>query len=276
VGVLQAQLLYHESFDGVAPNTTRTDLPTVGWFAHGGTLGAYLDSTTARQVSIRGAVGADGNRGFVHAEYSGSGTTLADQRARTTLIWTNQIASLNLLPQAVGSVTWMQGNGVVDGQYRVAVQVGGQWYVSQPAGAQGVAVASYLTFGSSATQVAFDFASAVWYNLAFDGGPQISGTVLSLHPLLSAVLPGGALQGIGLFIGGEGGYLSSDPTGHRRFDDFMIFGVPPESGGGGAGVAGNVRANRAQQHLIKANQARIAKEQRLQQHRRNQQRQQSR
>jgi len=273
IGV-QAQLLYSESFPGVAGNTSRTELTTVGWNVHGRDA-ELATAGAAPRASIRGQLGTDLVRGYVHAEYAGTGTNVNAQLNRTTLIWTNQVASLALLPSAIGSVTWMQGNGNVQGQYRVAVQIGGQWYVSQPAGAQALA-ATNANFRDNATQMEFDFSAASWFDLAFDGSYGVSGTVLSLDPLTPAVLPGGLVQAIGLYIGGTGGGTSSLVTGARRIDDFMIFGVP--IGGGGAGSAAATaavstnRATRVAQQQFRAHQARVARDQRLQQHRRNQQR----
>lgn len=270
---LQAQLLYHETFPGVAPNNSRTELNTEGWNVHGRN-GAYNDAADAPRAAIRGQVGPGGTRGYAWIQYGGGGNTANDQRNRTTLLWTQEVASLNLLPSAIASVAWMQGNNNVAGQYRVAVQLGGQWFVSDPAGAQAQG-STNGTFVTNGTEISYAFAGSSWYTLAFDGSFNTSGTVLSLDPLTPTVLPNSAVQAIGLFIGGTGGGASSAVTGLRRIDDFMLFGVP-QSGGGAGANAGPAAARTSQQQAHRAHQARVARDQRLQQHRRNQQRAQQR
>ena len=217
---LQATVVYQENFDnGTGSNVPIAgNLSAYGWTGHE-TLGASL-ITNSNAYASSSANGDSGNgtaTGFLfNTSYNGFG----DANQRTNLLWTDEVAALNILSTNINFVDWLQGNALTTDRYRVALRIGGSWYASNLAAAQSNPVSAGSDFSANATRVSLTFNSATWQTLAFNGTNSTnSGVNFALGN--STVLPTGNVTAAGLYI--------EQASGSRRFDTFRIDAIPEPS-----------------------------------------------
>ncbi len=160
----------------------------------------------------------------------GQGIAFVTQPSGNALFWTPEFATTSSTGSGINpssfsslSFSWYQGNGAVDASFRVALEIGGQWYASQQQFFNTAAVANAAAFATGAELKTFNYTAAAssWLQLNFDGSYSMtthtgtSGTVLGL-----GAQPGSALSGnidaFGLFSDVPGS------TGNRRIDSFEI------------------------------------------------------
>jgi fibronectin-binding autotransporter adhesin len=259
----QADILYRETF-GTA--TTGGQGPAQGydWAIHTGATAVNKSASTDTVEAINrtanaskpGTTDAFGNInsgpviGATPGAYA-AGIAFASTAAGTVIFWTPEYPTssgtgLGIDPTAYPSVkfSWYQGCADTTGNWRLAVKVGGQWYVSQQSFLNTAAVSSAANFaqggddgngganhGSELKSFLYTTNASAWFLLNFDGGFTMGGTpgtgtggdgtVLSLGAQPGANLSG-TIDAFGMFSETTGG-------ANRRFDTFMIEGIVPST-----------------------------------------------
>jgi hypothetical protein len=234
---VHATVLYRQTFGTTTVSTTTGAFSAWGWSANIGTtatdesgntttLGAAVNQTAnASRPGTSdpiGNVNASPVIGATPAAY-GQGLPFATVAAGNALLWTSEYATTSgtgsgINPSAYSalSMSWYEGNAGTDASWRVAVEIGGSWYVSQQTFANTVATGSAAAFATTAVQETFNFTTAAssWDTLNFT-----SGSTLTL-----GTQPGSALSGnidaFGLFSDVPG------TVGNRRVDSFEIDATP--------------------------------------------------
>jgi len=241
--VTHAQVpIYREVFGN---NTTVNNLlSTVGWVgAYGATAADSAGGgMIANNFGVSAALGSPNNLENINAggpslsqangllfTSGGTGAT----RGIGLMSWIAYTAGYTVDPIAtpIQDISFYAGSGanasdgVIPG-FRIAVQIGGNWYASSAVLANPIAVTSAANFhlgagSGGAQQVTFTWTTAVsaWDSLTF-----VPGTSLVLGSTLASPLPAGNITGFGLY--------SDQLTGAgatRGFDTYQIDTVPEPS-----------------------------------------------
>lgn len=195
---------------------------------------------------LLGQVNAGSVVGATPAAY-GAGIPFVTQPSGNAIFWTPEYATTSgtgsgINPNSFSSLSfsWFQGNAATDSSFRVALQIGGQWYVSQQQFLNVAAVTSAGNFarggpdgtgdaaGHGAELKTFNYTSIAssWFQLNYDGTYSMathtgaSGTVLTLGAQPGSNLSGN-IDAFGLFSD-----VAGAAAGNRRFDSFQIDVVP--------------------------------------------------
>jgi hypothetical protein len=248
--VTQAQVpIYREVFGN---NTAgNVNLSTVGWSGNWGPTATDSSSPSPNNFGISSALGKPGTLDNINAGglslstangllfTSGTGASLNNWIAYTT----GYTVDTSVTP--IQDISFYAGSAAnctfgIPG-FRIAVQIGGNWYASTQVLANNVAVTSAANFNTGAQQVTFNWTTdaSAWDSLSFTPG-----TTLALGSTLTSPLPGGPVTGFGLYSDQEPG--SGNAT--RRADTFQIDPVPEPGSVGlllfGAGVLMSLRRSR--------------------------------
>jgi|ERR1035437_8933238 hypothetical protein len=225
--VTQAQI-YREVFGN---NTAANNLlSTVGWSGAWGA--AATDSAAggmiANNFGVSAALGDPQNLGNIGAPLElsqANGLLFTSGGTAATMNWIAYTTyTVDPIATPISDISFYAGSaanaGVIPG-FRIAVQIGGNWYASTAVLANTVAVASAGNFNTLAQKLTFNWttASNAWDSLSFT--PT---TTLVLGSTLGSDLPGGNVTAFGLY--------SDQLTGTgatRRFDTFQIDPVPEPS-----------------------------------------------
>jgi hypothetical protein len=254
---LPAQILYRETF-GTATTGGQQASQDYDWAIHTGATAINQSASTSSAVAVNrnanaSKPGASDPIGQVNAgpvigdpaTAYGQGIPFVTMATGTALFWTPEYATtsgtgLGIDPTAYAELqfSWYQGNNNTTGAWRVAVQVSGQWYVSQTEYFNNAAVVSIVDFpqgddngeggtahGAELKTFTYSASAATWFALNFDGTYDMtthtgtSGAVLTLGAQPVADLSG-TIDAFGLFSNTTGA------SGNRRFDTYTITAIP--------------------------------------------------
>lgn len=128
----------------------------------------------------------------------------------------------------IEQISWYQGNNNANAELRVALQIGGQWYVSNQVFTN-PAVGSGDDFVNEAVPKVFTFSTdaSEWLDLIFTPGSE-----LTLGNSLANPLPAGTITGFGLYGQAPSGFT-------MRFDTYQIEGASTGGGGNNPPVVAN-------------------------------------
>ncbi len=249
--IAQTTVLYRETFGNTTGNNQLFSYS--GWALHGVSTGGTVNVRTA-----------DGNHGVGPAGGSPTGSEFTNVGAGTqisttsgiaylqlqngfgaqfsagsaSLAWTNEHVanSATFTTGQIGSVSFFLGNASTATTVKIALQVGGAWYVTDASFTSDVAIPSASGFGASATEKIFTFTrdAAAWRTLNFTPGTNAlgdngTGNLSVGGAALASDLPLGNVTAFGLFI-------PSGASATIRFDTFTITAIPEPSAF--AGLAG--------------------------------------
>ena len=197
-------MLYREVF----PNNTAGNitLASAGWYNHDTAAG--LPDTTNNGVSnLTGRpVGEYAvNSNPVSAETSAGFASDWDAANAVEFIWTDEF-TVDRAGYQIQNIRWYQGNSQAGTEMRVAVRIGGLWYVTSQVFTN--AAMTGAQFGTNAEEKILDFNTASWNTFNFT-----ESSVLSIGGAVS--LPAGDITAFGLFT-------ANNPNGFIRFDSFTI------------------------------------------------------
>ncbi len=208
-----AAVIYRETFGAT---TDQTVLTAAGW---NGLVGATAAAAVTSQFSLSSAAGRPADLDNVNAGTSASqsqGFVFNSNNTSNILLYTaeypvdtslNQITTITFYVGNSGNGAQLAANG-----FRVALEVGGNWYASDQLLVNSTGVANAAAFGANAQQVTFNFTStaAAWRSLTVNPG-----TSLALGPALGADLPSGTITAFGV-------YSDTGSSQTRRIDTFEI------------------------------------------------------
>ena len=229
--VTQAQI-YREVFGN---NTAGNNLlSTVGWSGAWGPTATDSSNPSPNNFGISAALGDPQNLDNINAGgpspsmanglvfTSGTGAAAANWIAYTTY-------TVDPTATPIQDISFYAGS-TVNGSFgipwfRIAVEIGGNWYASTAAFNNSVSVATASVFNSQAQKVTFNWttAASAWDSLSFTPG-----TTLVLGSTLASPLPGGNITAFGLYSDQEPG-TAGPGSATRRFDTFQIDPVPEPS-----------------------------------------------
>jgi len=228
--VTQAQI-YREVFGN---NTAGNNLlSTVGWSGAWGAAATdeAAGGMLANNFGVSSALGSPQNLGNINAGVELSqpnGLLFTSGGTAATMNWiaytTGYTVDTTANPIQDISIYAGSANNAISGipGFRIAVQIGGNWYASVAVLANTVAVSSIANFPTGAQKVTFNWttAASAWDSLNFTPG-----TTLALGSTLVSDLPAGNITAFGLYsdtVTGTGGAT-------RRVDTFQIDPVPEPS-----------------------------------------------
>jgi len=246
-----ADVIYRETFGNASSPVARQNPNVFGWqvFNQSGAAlatvgGNYAVDTTAGfpadLVNVNSGTNSDGGTGAVGP---GPYFWAANQAGR--LSFTPEY-SVNLADYSILTFSWYQGNANTVDPLRLAVHIGGAWYVNKSEKLNTVSGISGSTFGSAAgpnaqlVSTAFDPAAANWEVLSFNGtyngggtfgGPAASVTASSSAMSLSANSTDltGTIDGFGYLFWASNtplGSASANAGGNVRIDNYQIDAIP--------------------------------------------------
>jgi hypothetical protein len=242
--------IYREVF-GNTSGGANANLSSVGWSGNWGPTATDSSNPSPNNFGVSSALGAPNNLDNINAGgpslstanglafTSGTGASLNNWIAYTTG-YTVDTTSTPIQDISFYAGSAANGTFGIPG-FRIAVQIGGNWYASTQVLANNVAVSSAANFNTGAQQVTFNWTTdaAAWDSLSFTPG-----TTLTLGSTLTSPLPGDPVTGFGLYSDQEPG--GGNAT--RRFDTFQIDTVPEPSsivlGLFGAGLLMSLRRSR--------------------------------
>lgn len=252
-------VVYRETFgNNTAGNIS---LSVAGWAVHGGgglvrtaDTGIGISSATGRGTTLANVNAGSSSsltNGFIFAGFQNAGQSGANNFTANGagILWTNEY-TIGRGAQELSSVSFYLGNGGTGATVRVALQIGGGWYVSNQTFANNPAVASG-TFGASSVLNTFNFttSASAWRQLNFNA-PSLTanGSQLSLvGTTLASALPSGDVTAFGLYVDAV-----ATNNGTVRVDSFEIAtsAIPEPSAfaslaGAGALAFGALRRRRA-------------------------------
>ena len=249
--VTQAQI-YREVFGN---NTAGNNLlSTVGWSGAWGPTATDSSNPSPNNFGISSTLGSPNNLDNIGIPASvstangllftsGTGASLNNWIAYTTYTVDPVATPIQDISFYAGSSA--NGTFGIPG-FRIAVEIGGNWYASTSVLANPIAVSSAANFhldagSGGAQQVTFNWttAASAWDSLTF-----VPGTSLVLGSTLLSDLPAGDITAFGLYSDQEAG--GGNAT--RRLDTFQIDPVPEPSsvvlGLFGVGVLMSLRRSR--------------------------------
>jgi hypothetical protein len=228
--VTQAQVpIYREVFgNNAAPAGTNAPLSTVGWAGYWGATANDQSNPSLNNFGVSAAAGRPSTLDNINAGTSLStvnGLVFTSGGAGSAAV-NNWIAyttgyTVDTTATPIADISFYAGNAAGAPGYRIAVEIGGNWYASSATLANAVAVGTIGGFAAGAQMVTFNWttAASAWDSLSFTPG-----SALVLGSTLISDLPGGNVTGFGLYSDTP---ASGGPT--RRFDTFQIDTVPEPS-----------------------------------------------
>lgn len=242
--VSQAQSpIYREVFGNTSGGANAL-LSSVGWSGAYGPTAIDSSSPSPNNFGISSALGDPNNLDNINAGgpalSTANGLLFTSGTGASTNNWiaytTGYTVDTTLTP--INDISFYAGsaaNGTfgIPG-FRIAVEIGGNWYASTAVLANTVAVSSAANFNSQAQQLTFNWttAASAWDSLTF-----VPGTSLVLGSTLTSDLPGGNITAFGLYSDQEPG-TTGPGNATRRVDTFQIDTVVPEPGSVVLGLLG--------------------------------------
>ncbi len=217
---LPAEVVYQEQF----PNQTTSNqaISSVGWQAFVGPGAADYTNLSPGEGT---RVGVSNLTGYPSSEGVGYGFTVPVGEALDFLALTDEFAPLDLAGYTSLQFSWRQHASVEDVEFRLAVQIGDEWFATDEAfvntGSGQLGGAGDFPNEGVYRSVLFDLDGSMWRDLGFT--PD---SLLSLDDAARTLdLPLGPVNAAGLFISSPAGATS-------RYDDFRITGAVriPEPG----------------------------------------------
>ena len=217
-----AQVVYRENFN----NSTSGNLPasSVGWslwMADGFNAGFAPAETTGGVSNNSNSIAAGPNLGQSDTSAATSGFFFAGGFGAATtnlLAYTSEYTGATVLNRStLQSIRFYQGNSNgTDAQFRIALQIGGDWYVSSAQ--SGNNVGNTAAFGLGAVQLTFSsFTAEDWYTLD-SSTLAVGGTAVEL--------PTGTVQSFGFFAN----KADLDPVSTTvRVDVYEVYAIPEPS-----------------------------------------------
>jgi hypothetical protein len=234
--LLSMQVTHAQIYREVFGNNTAGNnlLSTVGWSGAWGPTATDSSNPSPNNFGISAALGDPQNLDNINAGgpspsmanglvfTSGTGAAAANWIAYTTY-------TVDPTATPIQDISFYAGS-TVNGSFgipwfRIAVEIGGNWYASTAAFNNSVSVATASVFNSQAQKVTFNWttAASAWDSLSFTPG-----TTLVLGSTLASPLPGGNITAFGLYSDQEPG-TAGPGSATRRFDTFQIDPVPEPS-----------------------------------------------
>jgi rhamnogalacturonyl hydrolase YesR len=213
INTATSQQVFLATFD----YTTSSSMTAYGWSAlvtEGASITAYTSTYTSQQRVIGVASGS-------YAYYAPK-----QDDSTTAAVPNNPALAYTALPEAIDisaidSVRWTSSGDNADHEFRVAIQINGQWYASHPALNDGVPDSGINNFTPLSFEPSSFAAAANWriINNTTVGGP----TPLSLGAVPPTDLTGEATA-CGLYL--HSGTDNETAGDHVRFDNFAIWSQP--------------------------------------------------
>jgi|ERR1039458_51683 hypothetical protein len=234
VQVTRADVIYREVFGNLAaPTGTNSsfNIANMGWYGYWGGTAASQESATYNQFGVSAAAGDPSNLDNVNAGGPAlsttyglgftSGGTLTPGANSRILVGTSQY-TVDPAATNIQTISFYAGSGNSGGSipgFRIAVEIGGNWYATAQVFANTTAVGSIGSFPTGAQQQIFNWttAASAWDTLTF-----VPGTSLVLGSAVGSDLPSAPITAFGLY---------SDPVTNaaaastRRWDTFEIDGT---------------------------------------------------
>ncbi|MFA7257421.1 MAG: PEP-CTERM sorting domain-containing protein [Kiritimatiellales bacterium] len=215
-----ADVIYRETFPALSSSTNAT---TVGWrcwisFDTTGAGGNVQDKTTLQNIISPSPTTYSPNTNGVNNWYEGQTANTATYgrialSASSSRWWLNSTVEYGPIAQSDALVfSWAQGS-TRNTDTRLAIEVGGNWYVS-------AAVENFISSTDWAER-SVAFADASWWQL--NSGTLGSGGTFDIAGLSgdSVALPTGNITSFGLFAATSDGVSTTS-----RYDDFTIVPEP--------------------------------------------------
>ncbi len=253
-----ADTIYRETFGNASSPVVRQNPNVFAW--------QVFNQTGAPLTTVGGNYGVDTTAGFpadlvnINAGFNSDGSSgalspgpffwAASQAGR--LSFTPEY-SINLADYSSLTFSWYQGNANTVDPFRLAVHIGGVWYVNTTETLNTVSGISGSTFGSAAgpnaqlMTVNFDPAAANWQVLNFDGtydgggtfggaaAATTSSTVGTMFLSANSTDLSGTIDAFGYMFWASGtalGSASANAGGNVRIDNYQIDAIPvPEPAG---------------------------------------------
>jgi hypothetical protein len=222
VPVLHADVIYRETFGETVNNNPLSDNTWAGAFgATGSNAFSSMNFGLSNNFSKPGATAPSVNAGVstnpsttLGFVFSNGGTVASSN----WLAYTNEY-TVDTSLWTPTSISFYSGNaaGATIPVYRIAAQIGGNWYATDSTFANATAVTAAGNFqnagsgGAELMTFAWTNAAASWRDLAF----TLNTTMTLSGTTLAADLPTGNITGFGLYSEAVGGTI-------RRFDTFEI------------------------------------------------------
>jgi hypothetical protein len=236
-------ILYRETFGNTGGNQLYS---FSGWALHSVSSTNVVNVRTAdTNQGIGPAVGKPTAAEFTNV---GAGTTVSTNNGlaylqlqsnfgaqfgagAAALAWTNEHVAngATFTTGQIGSISFYLGNGSTGTPVKIAIQVGGAWYVSAADFTSDLAVSSAADFNARATEKTFTFTrdAAAWRTLNFTPGSNPlqdngAGNLAVGGSSLVANLIDGNVTAFGFFV-------PSGATATVRVDTFTITAIPEPS-----------------------------------------------
>lgn len=214
-----ATVIYREVFG--AASSGNFAMSGVGWSAAMGSTATDYSSTvnTSSGAFVSGNTGNPTNLDNVNAGGAAASTSLGivgmalnnTSNQRLGLVYTTEY-SFNTADYQSINFSWYEGNNTTSAKVRLALQIDGNWYVTNTTFSNSTAVSSAANFSTQSVLQSFDFTTTAsqWSTLNFT-----SGSALSIGSTLTNALPTGTITGFGL-------YASDTTNSTIRLDTFAV------------------------------------------------------
>lgn len=225
--VTYGNVIYREVF-GNSSTSSNSSFGIEGWYGYWGGTAASQDSATYNQFGVSTAAGAPQNLDNVNAGGPAlsmvnglgftSGGTLTPGANSRILVGTSQY-TVDTTAWNLQTISFYAGSGNSGGSipgFRIAVEIGTNWYATAQVFANTTSVGSISGFPAGAQQQTFNWttAASAWDTLTF-----VPGTSLVLGSAVGSDLPSDPIVAFGLY---------SDPVTNataastRRWDTYEI------------------------------------------------------
>lgn len=210
---------YREIFPRPTGASGPAGMADYGWFAHRGPDATQITANTTTEGSPQWAVsagtGRPDNLAAVNSNPPNDGEALGfafffanATEGSPVLLWTNEHSTDLAMVQ---QFDWWQGNATATDGFRLAIQVGADWYVSAQNNTQSAGVSTFSTQAEQMTQL---MAGSSWNTLDFTAGDTLSMGTAATLPL------SGTINAFGLFA------ETHTQNTSMRFDTFTITAIP--------------------------------------------------
>jgi hypothetical protein len=226
--VVRAEVVYREVFGNLPTGGTNSSFNTAGWFGYYGATASSQDTVNYNNFGISTSAGAPNNLDNVNAGGPAlsttnglgftSGGTLTPGANSTILVGTSQY-TVDTSLWSIQNISFYAGSaaagGVIPG-FRIAVEIGTNWFATAQVFANATAISSIGNFPSGAEKQTFNWTTTAgaWRTLDF-----VPGVSLALGGAAGSDLPSGLITAFGLY---SDPVSSGTSTATRRWDTFEI------------------------------------------------------
>ncbi|MCC5846447.1 MAG: PEP-CTERM sorting domain-containing protein [Verrucomicrobia bacterium] len=213
---------YREIFPRPTGASGPASMADYGWFAHRGPdatqITAHTTTSGSPQWAVSAGTGRPDNLAAVNSNPPNDGEALGfaffyanATEGSPVLLWTNEHSTDLVMVQ---QFDWWQGNQTGTDGFRLAIQVGTDWYVSAQNNTQSAGVSTFSTQAEQMTQL---MAGSSWNTLNFTSGSTLSMGTAALLPET------GTISAFGLFA------ETHTQNTSLRFDTFTVTAIPEPS-----------------------------------------------